>query len=142
MQLRLILCFLGVAALGLELQYLLFVRVVADAATSAGDAGTELLDLIGSRLLLLLGASFLLLLPVTLFVGMLVTHRLVGPIYRFEKHLTDLLAGRTSSECHLRKGDELQDLCTLMNRATSALRSQNEARTSPSPSVVQRSEAA
>ncbi len=142
MQFRLILCFLGITALGLELQYLLFVRVLADAATNAGPAGAGLLDLIGARLLIVLGVSFMLLLPVTLFVGVLVTHRLVGPIHRFEMYLKELLEGRSARECHLRKGDELLDLCDLINRATKPLRAQIEMEQEARAEVTRREEAA
>ena len=64
----------------------------------------------------------LLLLPATFAVGLLVTHRLIGPIYRFEKYLAQVIAGETREPCRIRKGDELVELCDLINRATEPVR--------------------
>ncbi len=55
-------------------------------------------------------------------VGVTITHSLAGPIYRFEEYLRSLLAGRSTEPCKLRKSDQLQELCTLLNDATAPLR--------------------
>jgi hypothetical protein len=37
-------------------------------------------------------------------------------------YLTELASGANPKPCRIRDGDELQDLCELMNRATEPLR--------------------
>ena len=121
-QLRLILSFLGVSVLALVLQYLVFMQVLAQVASELPNDGGLLLGEITHRLLWVLCLTSALLLPATLYVGVLATRRLVGPIYRFEMYLTQILEGKTRDDCRLRKGDELMDLCALINRATLPLR--------------------
>ena len=115
--------FLGVAVLALSLQYMVFLRVLAAAALQLPNDGAVLMGEIAAHLGLVFVVSLLGLLPATFVVGLLVTHRIVGPLYRFETHLTKLLAGETKAACTIRKGDELQELCDLINRATEPMRS-------------------
>jgi hypothetical protein len=122
LQLRLMGAFLGVALLALTLQYLVFQRVLVEAAASLPNDGAALLVQTNGRLALVFGVTVLLLLPATFAVGLLVTHRLIGPIYRFEKYLAQVIAGETREPCRIRKGDELVELCDLINRATEPVR--------------------
>ncbi len=122
LQLRLMGAFLGVALLALTLQYLVFQRVLVEAAAELPHDGAALLVQTNGRLALVFGVTVLLLLPATFAVGLLVTHRLVGPIYRFEKYLAQVIAGETREPCRIRKGDELVELCELINRATEPVR--------------------
>ena len=55
-------------------------------------------------------------------VGILATHRLVGPIYRFKVFLKQVADGERPADCKLRQGDELQDVCDLINAATAPVR--------------------
>ena len=71
--------------------------------------------------------SFGMLLPLTIAVGILVTFRIAGPVYRFEKYLKQVIDGEEVGPCRIRDGDEFQELCELINQATAPLR---EARTS------------
>ena len=73
--------------------------------------------------------QFALLLPVLLVVGVLMTFRIVGPIYRFKMYLRQLMAGEVSTPCKIREGDELQDFCDLLNEATKPLRKETPAET-------------
>ena len=82
-----------------------------------------LLDQIPERLLWILGFSYGVCLPLTFCVGVVVTFRFAGPIYRFEKYLKALARGEQVEECRIRKGDELQEFCKLLNEATAPLRS-------------------
>jgi nitrogen fixation/metabolism regulation signal transduction histidine kinase len=61
-------------------------------------------------------------LPLTIAVGILVTFRIAGPVYRLKEFLKSIASGATPEDCRLRKGDELQDLCSLANDATAPLR--------------------
>jgi nitrogen fixation/metabolism regulation signal transduction histidine kinase len=118
LQLRLIGGFLGVSLLALVLQYLLFQRTLTEAALALPHDGAALMSKVNGWLGAVLGISLLLVLPATFAVGLVLTHRIAGPVYRLEMFLREVLERRTSAECKLRKGDELQDLCTLVNRAT------------------------
>ncbi len=59
-------------------------------------------------------------------VGVTITHSLAGPIFRFEEYLRGLRAGRSTEPCKLRKGDQLQELCSLLNDATASLRGKSD----------------
>jgi signal peptidase II len=68
--------------------------------------------------------SFGMLLPLTIAVGILVTFRIAGPIYRFESYIKSVLRGEEVGPCRIRMGDEFQELCELLNQVTAALREQ------------------
>jgi nitrogen fixation/metabolism regulation signal transduction histidine kinase len=127
LQMRLMASFLGVAVLALSLQYMVFLRVLAAAATELPNDGAIMMGEIAAHLGLVFLVSLLGLLPATFVVGLLVTHRVVGPLYRFETYLTQLLSGETKEPCRIRKGDELQELCDLINRSTEPLRATQDA---------------
>jgi hypothetical protein len=122
LQLRLILVFLCTAASALLLQYLLLMETLADFAADLPHDGLLLLDGLGELLTRILVASFLVLLPLTFLVGILATHRFAGPIYKLQNYLHRVAQGERLPDCQLRKGDELQDLCDLVNRATAPVR--------------------
>lgn len=122
LQLHLMLSFLGVSVLALLIQYLVFIRVVSQLASELPDDGALLMGELPSRLLWVLFGSAALLFPSTLYVGILTTRRIVGPIYRFEMYLKQVLEGKNREECRLRDGDEFMELCALINRATATQR--------------------
>ncbi len=82
-----------------------------------------------SRLPGILTSNFLItlavLVPLMGYVGILMTQRIAGPVYRFEKYLDGLLAGEESRLCTIRKGDELQDLCDKINAVAGRYLEQN-----------------
>lgn len=49
------------------------------------------------------------------------THRIAGPLYRFQKSTAELAEGNLALRIRLRNGDELQDLADLANRAVANL---------------------
>jgi hypothetical protein len=53
--------------------------------------------------------------------GILVTHRMAGPIYVFGRHLTTLAAGRFPKVRALRRGDEFVDVSARLAEAVTAL---------------------
>lgn len=126
LQLRLILAFLGVSLLTLTLQYLLFLRTLTDEAARLPNDSAYLIGGLTTELTAIALWSYALLLPATWMVGILVTHRIAGPIYRFEVYLKQVLAGEARGDCRLRKGDELQDMCALINQVTAPLREQSQ----------------
>lgn len=62
------------------------------------------------------------LVPLTLAMGILMTHKIAGPIYRFEMFLNAVMAGQHPEPCRLRDGDEFKDFCELLNKVTAPLR--------------------
>lgn len=125
LQLRLILVFAGMCAFSLTLQYILFTSILASTATSLPNDGLLLLEQVTDLLVAGFFASFGILLPLSFVIGVLTTHRFAGPVHRFETFLRGVLAGRESQACKLRKGDELGELCDLINQATAQQRVSN-----------------
>ncbi len=54
-------------------------------------------------------------------VVLLMTHRVAGPIYRFEKHAERIGAGEISSELKIRRKDQFQNLVSAFNKMTQDL---------------------
>lgn len=127
LQMRFSLIFLTSAALAALVQSIVFSYLLMRIADRLPNDGLAL----KSSLLEVLGASFLvtlsILVPLTLAVGIASTHRIVGPLCRFRVFLTALAKGERPPACRIRKGDELQDLCELLNLATEPLRTQDQA---------------
>ena len=78
----------------------------------------EWMSILLSKLLI----ALVLLIPMTLALGIVLTHKIAGPLYRFETFLTAVMAGEHPEPCRLRKGDELMDFCDLLNEVTEPLR--------------------
>ena len=88
------------------------------------EGGTYLMAVMPELPLEILLVSFGMLLPLTIAVGILATFRIAGPVYRFEKYLKAVIRGEEVGPCRIRKGDEFQELCELINEATAAMREQ------------------
>ena len=122
LQLRLIGVFGAVAVLALLLQYLFFAAALQRVALVLPHDGLLLHSELSSLLAQILLVSLAVLLPVTFLVGLLVTHRVAGPLYRFDVFLRQIVQGERPADCRLRKGDELVELCQLLNEATRPVR--------------------
>ena len=122
LQLKLTLTFVGLSALSLLLQFVLFQTVLAEAALLLPNDHDVLMGETNGLLLKVLAVSFLVFLPLTFLVGVLTTFRIAGPVYRFEQFLNAVRRGERPKDFRLRKGDELTDLAALINEATSPLR--------------------
>jgi signal transduction histidine kinase len=97
--------------------------------TSLSASPTErdvLMDAIPEVLIQSLLLTFCVVLPLIFLVGVLLTFRIAGPVYRFETYLSQILRGENPGECRLRKGDELNELCGLINQVTLPLREKLE----------------
>jgi methyl-accepting chemotaxis protein len=53
----------------------------------------------------------------SLTLGLFLTHRLAGPLYRFEQTIKAILSGDLSVRIRLREKDEFQELALLLNQA-------------------------
>ena len=121
-QKRFVLIFLSTASLAALVQCLVVSYLLVRAADQLPNDGlalkTQVTGILASSLLL----TVAFLVPLTLAVGVVATHKVVGPLYRFRVYLTQLALGERPEPCRIRKDDELQDLCELLNRATEPLR--------------------
>lgn len=121
-QLRLAGIFAGLTVLCLLLQWLTFSSLLANAASAMPVGGDYLADLVPGLLFRSLLISMALALPLTLLVGVHVTHRLTGPIYRFESYLREVANGTQLGPCKIREGDDFAELCAQINAATEPVR--------------------
>jgi len=55
-------------------------------------------------------------------VVMLMTHRIAGPMYRFEKYISDTGSGRLCSDLKIRKKDQFQSMVAALNKMTADLK--------------------
>jgi HAMP domain-containing protein len=120
LQLRLVLGFAGVSTLALSVQVLLLAQRLVNLAQDLPLGGAELRETLPILLFDVAGFSLLVLLPAVLGIGVLMTFKLAGPIYRFERYFDDVAAGRDTGPCKIRSGDELQELCQKINAAMAA----------------------
>jgi len=125
LQLKLTGTFFIISALSFLLQYLLLANDLVAAANQLPDGGHQVIAMLPGSLLRSLILSFCFLMPVTFLGGVLVTFRIAGPVYRFQVFLRDVRDGKQVEPCRIRKGDELQGLCVLINEATEPVRRQN-----------------
>lgn len=49
-------------------------------------------------------------------LGIVITHRIAGPIYRIEQDLKRLLQGEKIESIHIRDGDEFQEFVDIINQ--------------------------
>lgn len=122
LQTKFILAFVCVAGSCLLLQSVTVVLSLHRLADRLPHDGPLVLDEIGSTLGFNLGLLFLFLVPLSVAVSTILTFRIAGPIYRFRMFLESLTRGERPADCRIRTGDELQDFCELLNRATEPLR--------------------
>ena len=121
LQLRLTLIFVGLAALSLLMQFVLFMNTLGRVATSLPNDGAILWTELNSTLLVVTGTSFLVFMPLIFLVGVLTTFRIAGPVHRMEMYLRDLKQKGYSGPCSLRKGDKLTDLARLLSEAAKSM---------------------
>lgn len=65
--------------------------------------------------------SMLVISPLVGCLGIYLSHKIAGPIYRIERFLAGMVKGDFSSRITLRKGDEMVSLADAINRLTGSL---------------------
>lgn len=133
LQLRLIGAFTGLSALSLTLQFVLVSGRLSSLAARLPMGGEYLVDALPGLLLGAAALSVLVLLPLTAGLGVALTFRWAGPLYRLHAHLAQVVEGRAQGPCRLREGDELQELCALLNDALAAERARGASEGAQSP---------
>ncbi len=118
LQLRLVGTFVAVGCVAILFQVILMNQSVLQLGRSLGNPGEQVLRLGPSMLLRSMLITMSVLIPVTLGIGILVTHRVAGPAYRMRMYLENVAEnGVPEHPCKVREGDELQDLCDRVNEA-------------------------
>ena len=79
----------------------------------------HIVKLVNFRILL----SVILVTPLVAVIGIFLSHRIAGPIYRIEKFLDNMAAGDLSSRIFLRQGDELIIVANSINKLADSLES-------------------
>ena len=122
LQMRVIGAFFGAACIAVVLSMIMLNRAVltiSDKVTVDEAAlATEWSGILMSNMLV----TFAVLAPILIGIGILVTFRIAGPLYRFEVFLKQVAAGEKPEPCRIRAGDELHDFCELLNTVTEPLR--------------------
>jgi len=72
-------------------------------------------DEVLSSLLWIFGAGIFLVIIQIVLLTIFFSHKVAGPIYRFEKACHSMIEGNYTESIRLRKGDEMQNLATLLN---------------------------
>jgi nitrogen fixation/metabolism regulation signal transduction histidine kinase len=89
---------------------------------------------------LLLGGAGLALLVLLTVMGVLITHRIVGPVHKMKRLLRRVSTGRLVIEERLRRGDELEDLFDTFLQMTYSLRAMQHARLATLDGTLKRAE--
>jgi nitrogen fixation/metabolism regulation signal transduction histidine kinase len=71
------------------------------------------------------------------FAGVVVTHKVAGPVFKMKKLLRELAKGNFRVDARLRKGDELQHFFDAFNETTDDLRRRQEEEIEQIESVLQ-----
>ncbi len=94
------------------------------------------------NMVLLLGAGSGLLVAVLGVLGVFITHRIVGPVFRLKRLLRQVGTARLSISRRLRKGDELEDLFETFVQMTHSLEALQIGRVQTLRATIAKAEAA
>jgi len=97
---------------------------LGEAATNQLEA--ELASQDRTRLLLLVGFAFMLAVLIAGY-GIVMTHKLAGPLFKINRHMQDIENERLYELWDLRKGDQLQEFFATFKSMHGALRERTEA---------------
>lgn len=78
-------------------------------------AGKEYRKAVLSSLVVVLGIGLFVVIIEIAMMTIFFSHKLAGPVYRFEMSMHKILNGDYTDKIHLRKGDEMQNLAGLIN---------------------------
>jgi len=131
LQLRLVGIFLCAAGLAVQVEAILITMTLARLSRTLTHDGSELLEQLPEFVRTNLLLTFLLLTPLMLGVGIVATFKIAGPLHNFEQFLRAVRDGQQVEPCQIRKGDELQTLCTLLNEVTAPLRERAASNSGP-----------
>jgi len=117
LQLKVGLSFLGAAGAGVLIQTIMLGWVLNRTAYELPNDTVLLLEKFPTILGSVLLVTFLFMAPLFVSIGISTMFPIVGPLHRFRVHLREVIDGNQPGPCRLRQGDELHDLCELINLA-------------------------
>jgi len=117
LQVKMILAFLLVSIVSALFQVYLLNRFALVLSQDLPTDGDLMLSKLPSMLLSSLALTFIVLVPATFLVGILITHRVAGPVHAIERYLQNFVRGEKQGPCTIRRNDELHELCGLVNQA-------------------------
>ncbi len=126
LQFKLIQPFLATAVICIVVQYGV-VQYGLGALLTEDPAAADLPDKAAAVTLRSLYITLAVAIPLIFALGTFFTFRIVGPIYCLEKYLKSIISGQRPGDWHVRKEDELQDLCDLLNQAMETLKAETQA---------------
>jgi len=88
------------------------------------EADAELMDYIGSLQLytaVVVGAVLVLHVVVVVLLGLIMSLKVAGPVYRFKKVMLEVARGNINMRVSLRDGDQLTDLADAFNKMMDTL---------------------
>ena len=121
LQIQLTMVFVGLSALGVVMQFILFQSTLSKLSYQLPNDGLLLMESVNSALPGILGVTLLAILPLTYLVGVLTTFRIAGPVYRMNMYLRDVAEHGYHGPCRLRKGDKLQELAAQLSKTVEHL---------------------
>lgn len=75
-----------------------------------------------ASLMWVFGTGVLLVIAQIVLLTIFFSHKVAGPVFRFEKVCHNMIQGNYTDEIHLRKGDEMQNLSLLLNEVNTVTR--------------------
>jgi hypothetical protein len=126
LQLKLVFVFAATALVAMFVQALFLGSRLSDTARLLPADGESLRQDIPMLIGGILVVSVFVFLPVIVLVGIHGTFKVAGPLYRFTQYLEAVARGLPTRPCSIRKGDQLQELCNLINEVTEPLRVEPE----------------
>ena len=121
-QMKIAFACLGIAVMATLVLTVLLNQVVLDFADKgwidSARVEQEWIGVLMTKLLIALAV----LTPRTLARGVILMHRVAGPLYRFRQFMGAVARGEHPNDCKLRKNDELMDFCELLNKFTAPIR--------------------
>jgi nitrate/nitrite-specific signal transduction histidine kinase len=79
------------------------------------SSNKEFKQTILNSLMWVFGIGMVLVMVQMVLLTVFFSHKVAGPVYRFEKVCHNMIAGDYTDQIHLRKGDEMQNLSLLLN---------------------------
>ncbi len=113
---------LGLAVMAVVTLMILMNEAILDFADKGWVDSAALQDEWAGVLLAKLGIALLIFAPMTLALGIILMHRIAGPLYRFDMFLRAVVNGEHPDACRIRSSDELKEFCVLLNRMTAPMR--------------------
>jgi hypothetical protein len=122
---RFVLLALCAAGLGVALHVALTAWVLSALAAELPHDGGRVFEEMPTVLATTFLLTIVLCVPVLVLVSVTATRRTLAPLKSLRRFMTDVLRGFQVEPLRLRKGDQLQGLCKLLNRVTEPTREAN-----------------